>query len=365
MTDDDMAKDKELMKVESAIAQGTLMPTVQENSSTAASGDRAFGLSVVSQQYDRTQKGYLDSTELHMRTMDTENAGHLDINKVYEIMKELRAEQKNSMTLRKIIYALSGFAVLLALANIGTSFVAATLAKESHVDSTTHDLVDKNTGDRVGTTDKIDVVQLFERPPYFDPEDDNDQRRHLRRLHNIDVDPTLTNATTGTAEISQAGAIDMYGKLCSGFDEAAYDRIKSGTDTVASCDAFATGGVMTKMCSPKLEYTLLKLRMASPATLTGNGTEVTFFYEAYRGPWYFDNIEVACPVDGTADCVIYGEQYGLTCNKQCEMCNATKKEYWFCGAAQWCHCGKVNECYEDQPPFECMVPATCGPGETY
>lgn len=244
---DDKTKEKELMQ-EEAIVQGTPMPTVKEYaSSTSAPGDRAFGLSVVSQQYDRTQKGYLDSTELHMRKMDTENAGHLDIDKVYEIMKELRAEQKNSMTLRKVIYALSGFAVLLALANIGTSFAAATLAKESSVDSHTHDLVDKDTGDRVGTTDKIDVFEIWERPSFLDPDDDNDQRRHLRRLHNVYVDPTLTNATTGTASISEAGAIEMYGKLCAGFDQAAFNRIKSGADEAASCAAFATGGVMTKM----------------------------------------------------------------------------------------------------------------------
>jgi hypothetical protein len=255
---EDMIKEKELMK-EEAIVQGTPMPTVKEYSDTAPERRGVLGLSVVSQQYDRTQKGYLDSTELHMRKMDTENAGHLDIDKVYEIMKELRAEQKNSMTLRKVIYALSGFAVLLALANIGTSFAAATLAKDSQVNSHTHDLVDKDTGDRVGTTDKIDVVEISERKPYLDPNDDNDRRRHLRRLHYVFVDPTLTNATTGTASISEAGAIDMYGKLCSGFDQAAFNRIKSGDDAVASCDAFATGGVMTKMWCVTYLFTFLIL----------------------------------------------------------------------------------------------------------
>jgi len=62
--------------------------------------------------------------------MDTENKGQLDINAVYALMQDFQQEQRKALTLKWVVIALAGFAVLLCLANIGTSFAAATLAKD-------------------------------------------------------------------------------------------------------------------------------------------------------------------------------------------------------------------------------------------
>lgn len=116
-------------------------------------------LSEVSKQFDRHGKGYLDETERALRRMDSQNLGYLTVHKVYNIMETLQSEQKNSaklltalerqqreaLNLKKGIFGLCVFAVLLALSNIGTSFAAAKLAKEVTVSSSTGDLEDVST----------------------------------------------------------------------------------------------------------------------------------------------------------------------------------------------------------------------------
>jgi len=82
--------------------------------------------------------------------MDKKNEGKLDINELYGLMQNFEQEQKKALTLKWVVIALAGFAVLLALANIGTSFAAATLAKD--VTTTPSGmLADKNTGEALGT----------------------------------------------------------------------------------------------------------------------------------------------------------------------------------------------------------------------
>lgn len=53
--------------------------------------------------------------------MDTENVGHLNNSKVYSLMREQIKLQNQNVTQRKLIIGLSAFAVVLALANMGTS----------------------------------------------------------------------------------------------------------------------------------------------------------------------------------------------------------------------------------------------------
>ena len=81
-------------------------------------------MSMVSKQYDRGDKGYLDETEKKLRAMDSENLGHLNVDKMYQLMSTMEKEQKKASTLRNVVIALAVFAVLLCLANIGTSFAA-------------------------------------------------------------------------------------------------------------------------------------------------------------------------------------------------------------------------------------------------
>ena len=63
--------------------------------------------------------------------MDTENAGKLSNEKIYSLMKQQLALQHQNVTQRKLIIGLLVFAVVLALANMGTAFAAARLAQDT------------------------------------------------------------------------------------------------------------------------------------------------------------------------------------------------------------------------------------------
>jgi len=125
-------------------------------------------MSTVSALYDRGNKGYLDPTEKALRRMDSKGTGSLDMEKVYGIMQSLQEEQKKSAklietlqkehsrttSLKRGILFMCGFATLLALSNIGTSFAAARLAKDTDVGAS-NDLMNKANGKRVATTPKL------------------------------------------------------------------------------------------------------------------------------------------------------------------------------------------------------------------
>ena len=86
-------------------------------------------LSVVSKQYDRTNKGYLDETEQAMRQLDESGRGHVPNHVVYDLMQESVTMHKKMATQRHLLIALGCFTVILALANMATAFAAASLAK--------------------------------------------------------------------------------------------------------------------------------------------------------------------------------------------------------------------------------------------
>ena len=130
------------------------------------------GLTEVSAMFDRHGKGYLDPTERALRRMDSTDKGFLGIDKVCVIFESLQAEQerssqllealrtesKKSLNLKKGVIALSVFTILLALANVATSFAVAKLVKDTSVSG--GDLQDINTGERVATTSKITTFQM-------------------------------------------------------------------------------------------------------------------------------------------------------------------------------------------------------------
>ena len=69
----------------------------------------------------RNDKGYLDENEQKMREMDTSNRGFLTNDKVYALLEEQVKLQKTLVTQRKLLVGLCAFAVILALANMGTA----------------------------------------------------------------------------------------------------------------------------------------------------------------------------------------------------------------------------------------------------
>jgi hypothetical protein len=139
---------------------------------TPVSRSNRCTMSAASARFDRNGKGYLDDTERALRQMDSQNKGFLDVDKVYLIMDSLQTEQKRNaeltrtlldeqkkaLNMKKGVIALSIFAVVLALANVGTSFAAATLAKDMSVNQA--DLVSAASGERLGVTSKVVSVTV-------------------------------------------------------------------------------------------------------------------------------------------------------------------------------------------------------------
>lgn len=110
-------------------------------------------LSSVSDKYDREHKGWLDPTERKMRELDKFGLGYLDNNTVYNMMRESMGLQRKMVTQRWLMFGLGVFALVLAIANMGTALIAARLTKETEVTSA-GDLASKYNHERVGTTAK-------------------------------------------------------------------------------------------------------------------------------------------------------------------------------------------------------------------
>lgn len=121
-------------------------------------------LSRVSQMYDINGDGVLDEAERAMRNLDDTGRGYLTNDKVYELMNNHLKMQKDLFRFKKLVIGLAVFVVLLTLSNLGTSFAAAYLAK----DTTTNDnneLVDTTTNEAVSTqstSDAFDYSRAYE-----------------------------------------------------------------------------------------------------------------------------------------------------------------------------------------------------------
>ena len=136
--DREQAQQQQVTFAEGAAAAAPQDLTTPTNGSTTSSiASSANGhlhkkkstLSVVSKQYDRTGKGYLDPTEQAMRQLDESGRGHVPNSVVYDLMQESVTMHKKMATQRHLLIALGCFTVILALANMATAFAAASLAK--------------------------------------------------------------------------------------------------------------------------------------------------------------------------------------------------------------------------------------------
>ena len=207
-------------------------------------------LSTVSRKFDRQNKGYLDDTELALRRLDSKNEGQLGLDKVYdimdsfqkehqantELMETLRAESRANLSLKRTILGLCTFTVLLAAANIGTSFAAARLAKDTAV-SATGDLTSTADGTRIGTTSKQVSFQM--QPPVLES---SRRRRRLEESYCHD-DIALGRACVLSGEISYAHALQLYQEFCPGWTKPGDDCTSSGSS--------GSGGVpsLTLICN--------------------------------------------------------------------------------------------------------------------
>jgi len=104
-------------------------------------------LSFVSKKYDVDGDGKLDAAERAMRDMDKEGLGYLTNDKVYTIFQEQLRMQKQLLMAKRIIIFCATLLIILAAANVGASFVAANLAKDTSTNNNV--LVVKENGEVV------------------------------------------------------------------------------------------------------------------------------------------------------------------------------------------------------------------------
>mmetsp|Transcript_25041 Transcript_25041/g.35796 ORF Transcript_25041/g.35796 Transcript_25041/m.35796 type:complete len:317 (-) Transcript_25041:32-982(-) len=125
-------------------------------------------LSTVSRMYDIRGDGELDEAELAMRHMDTSGRGYLTNDKVYELMQDHVHTQRKLFQFKKIIIGLAVLVVILALSNLGTSFAAAILSRDTvtKTEETIEgeefgaDLIDKKSKETVGTQTANDSIEV-------------------------------------------------------------------------------------------------------------------------------------------------------------------------------------------------------------
>ena len=108
-----------------------------------------------------------------MRNLDRSNRGHLTNDSVYKLMQEQMAQQRQLFKFKKIMIGLSVLVVLLTLSNLGTSFAAAYLAKDTSVNEkdvlvnshTKKALSTQTTSEQYGAERDLEVPDVEERDP--------------------------------------------------------------------------------------------------------------------------------------------------------------------------------------------------------
>jgi hypothetical protein len=271
-------------------------------------------LSVCSQKYDHDHKGYLNDTEKALRNMDAENKGFLDIDKMYLIMETLQTEQKKSgdlidtirheqkktMNLKRGVIVLCCFAFLLALANIGTSFAAAILSKDTTV-SRNNDFTTL-TGERLGTTAKVVQVSM--------QSVSEERRRHLQESaywQCLNV-PNNNKANCMLAgEMTNDEASRLYQQFCPDYPESDSCLTGGVEKVVLNCNGKRStifGGANLPETGPTLstldqEYTIY------PTQTQGYATQQTQ-YATYgsAGCRVDSTVGIYCPTDGSACAVM-------------------------------------------------------------
>ena len=200
----------------------------QGDKNNGAPPPQAPKMSVVSKAYDRDNKGYLDDTEKAMRELDTDNKGHLSNATVYELMLESNRQTKKLATQKWLLIALVCFSVILALANMGTAFAAAHLAKDTTVNTKTGELVlmeDEDTP--VATSAKGRTFNLGEAVPDSssgessptspDTGTDGEAARRKRRMQGLMVDLQNEFGWNGHSSIPVQDAEALYYSYSQGF----------------------------------------------------------------------------------------------------------------------------------------------------
>jgi len=161
-------------------------------------------------------------------------------------MQEQLAMQKSMFQMKKVIAGLLAFVFILALANLGTSFASATLAK----DTTTSNgqLVDKNTNEAVATASAV--------KDYAVEKDDGDNARALQvckgddNTATTDVCDTSAITTSGTTTMPKDKAKNMLGDCKAGRNVLLHLTTGNTVTTMPICGPTCGSSTFTPATGP-------------------------------------------------------------------------------------------------------------------
>jgi hypothetical protein len=129
---------------------------------TSTSGDKSGRLthrapvanqvkqSMASKAYDRDNKGYLDATEKIVRGYDKDGNGKIEIEEVFNIVKDLQKQEKKRQNLKKLL-GISLLVMLVVLtASFGLTWAVVIISRQIEPNARS-ELVNKDTGEIVST----------------------------------------------------------------------------------------------------------------------------------------------------------------------------------------------------------------------
>ena len=283
-------------------------------------------LSTFSKVYDVDGDGVLDDAEMAMRDMDKSRRGYLTNEKVYAMMREQMETQKQLFRVRRIAFVLLALVVILAVSNLGTSFAAASLAKDTTTSSSA-ELTDKNTHEVLSTQTAAESIE-FERTVIAP-----DGRRRLCTADDEDVE-----CLTKSFHTISAGMCDTMISHCSRGNTVNLKRTwKNGDETSFNVCPFKSGTIS---------------RNAGKSTLK-NSEGKKFIYEKIAGG--------ACRVSGDAVAQDVGDI--CTVNVDCSSANCKKDATRIAACKDRCDmlrfgASRLPMCYDSCDHATCQASST-------
>lgn len=164
-------------------------------------------LSKSSRAWDLDGDGQLDDAELALKAMDKERTGDLSKEQLYGLMTDNLNTQRELFKMKKVVMALAGITCILALSNLGTSFAAAILSKDTMASHGA--LVEKSTGLALKTDSWTNIVH--------EDKEATDARRQ-RRLQDCEAAGDGLACVFHGHLVTNADALSMLASCMSGSD---------------------------------------------------------------------------------------------------------------------------------------------------
>ena len=179
-------------------------PEPVENVITEPSTGKGNRRSFATRAFDRGDKGFLDEDEALVRKYDKNGDGIIDINEVYAIIRDVRAERAKKIQYKRYLWVTLVVATVMLASIFGLTWTTAILARETKT-SSNGELVSSSTGDIVATHARGVSVTATANEEFL-----RRARRHLTGMETDEVGRKLQTEDPVFATIPQAEVRAAY-----------------------------------------------------------------------------------------------------------------------------------------------------------